>query len=100
MDRDEGRKKRNKEERKRARYRERERRELFIDMYIVYVHIDVRIYVCGWYLQGLCGNFGFRKKKHRKRSAKWSSQIQNALFPRSLAGNNCKYCKNKDFVGL
>ena len=59
----------------------------------------IYIYMCGWYLQGLCGNFGFRKND-RKRSAKWSSQIRNALFPRNFAGTNCKYCKNKDFVGL
>ena len=38
--------------------------------------------------------------KIRRRSAKWYSQIRNALFPRNFAGTNCKYCKNKDFVGL
>ena len=55
-------------------------------------------YIRGWYLQGLCGNFGFRKN-HRKRSAKWSSQIQNALFPRNLQKPTVN-TKNKDYVGL
>ena len=57
------------------------------------------IRTCGWHLQGLCGNFGFRKN-HRKGSAKWSSQIRNALSPKNFTGTNCKYCKNKDLVGL
>ena len=39
-------------------------------------------------------------EKSQKRSAKWSLQIWNALFPGNFAGTNCKYSKNKHFVGL
>ena len=65
----------------------------------LYIYIYTYIYMCGWYLQEDCGNFGFRINP-RKRSAKWSSQIWNAIFTRNFAGTNCKYCKHKHVVCL